>query len=83
MARKKIENLSFEQSLTELEIIVQQLEQGDVSLEEAMALFERGLNLSQTNQSKLKDAEQKISILVNKNGQQAIEDFTVDEHDHS
>lgn len=82
MARKKIENLSFEESLSELESIIQNLEQGDVNLEDAMALFERGLNLSQTSQTKLKDAEQKIQILMNKNGQQQLENFVPDENDH-
>ena len=81
MTSKKIENLSFEQSLTELENIVQTLEQGDVSLEQAMSLFERGLNLSQSNQTKLKDAEQKIQILMNNNGQQSLEEFTPEEQD--
>jgi len=81
MARKKIENMSFEESLSELENIVQNLEQGDVNLEEAMTLFERGLNLSQTSQTKLKDAEQKIQILMNKNGQQQLEDFASNEND--
>ena len=57
MAKKKIENLSFEESLTELENIVQNLEQGELSLEESMTLFERGLNLSQSSQVKLQDTE--------------------------
>jgi exodeoxyribonuclease VII small subunit len=82
MTQKKIENLSFEQSLTELETIVQQLEQGEVSLEEAMSLFERGLNLSQTNQKKLKEAEQKVEILMAKNGQHSLEEFIADEKDN-
>ncbi len=67
MARKKLENLSFEESLNELETIVQNLEQGELSLEESMTLFERGLNLSQLSQTKLQDAEQKIQILLDKN----------------
>jgi exodeoxyribonuclease VII small subunit len=82
MTSKKIENLSFEQSLTELETIVQQLEQGEVSLEEAMSLFERGLNLSQTNQNKLKEAEHKVEILMTKNGQHSLEEFVADEKDN-
>jgi exodeoxyribonuclease VII small subunit len=82
MTQKKIENLSFEQSLSELETIVQQLEQGEVSLEEAMSLFERGLNLSQTNQKKLKEAEQKVEILMAKNGQHNLEEFIADEKDN-
>jgi len=79
MARKKIENLSFEESLVELETIVQNLEQGDLNLEDSMALFERGLHLSQHNQEKLKGAEQQINILLAKNGQTQLEKFTADE----
>ena len=67
MARKKIENLSFEESLAELETIVQNLEQGELSLEDSMSLFERGLHLSQHNQDKLHGAEQQIKILLEKN----------------
>ncbi|MEW6990108.1 exodeoxyribonuclease VII small subunit [Colwelliaceae bacterium 6441] len=80
MARKKIENLSFEDSLNELEQIVQNLEKGELNLEDSMSLFERGLNLSQVSQEKLKDAEQKVQILMNKNGKAELEDFHCDEH---
>jgi exodeoxyribonuclease VII small subunit len=79
MARKKIENLSFEESLVELETIVQNLEQGDLNLEDSMTLFERGLHLSQHNQEKLKCAEQQINILLVKNGQAKLEKFNTDE----
>ncbi|MCJ8320819.1 MAG: exodeoxyribonuclease VII small subunit [Colwellia sp.] len=77
MAKKKLENLSFEESLNELDSIVQNLEQGELSLEESMALFERGLNLSQVSQTKLQDAEQKIKILLDKNGQSQLSDFAL------
>jgi exodeoxyribonuclease VII small subunit len=75
MAKKKIENLSFEESLSELETIVQNLEQGELSLEDSMTLFERGLNLSQASQEKLKNAEQKIQILLTKNGKNQLQSF--------
>jgi exodeoxyribonuclease VII small subunit len=75
MAKKKIENLSFEESLSELETIVQNLEQGALSLEDSMMLFERGLNLSKASQDKLKNAEQKIQILLTKNGRTQLENF--------
>ncbi|MFT6899979.1 MAG: exodeoxyribonuclease VII small subunit [Colwellia sp.] len=75
MAKKKIENLSFEESLSELETIVQNLEQGALSLEDSMMLFERGLNLSKASQDKLKNAEQKIQILLTKNGGTQLENF--------
>ena len=67
MARKKIENLSFEESLDELDTIVQNLEQGDLALEESMAL------------EKLKSAEQQINILLEKNGQSQLSPFNTDE----
>ncbi|HBY84302.1 MAG TPA: exodeoxyribonuclease VII small subunit [Colwellia sp.] len=75
MAKKKLENLSFEESLNELDTIVQSLEQGELSLEESMALFERGLNLSQLSQVKLQAAEQKVQILLEKNGTTELNDF--------
>jgi exodeoxyribonuclease VII small subunit len=79
MARKKIENLSFEDSLNELEDIVQSLEKGELSLEDSMTLFERGLSLSQVSQSKLKEAEQKVQILMDNKGVSKLEDFNYDE----
>lgn len=79
MAKKKLENLTFEESLTELDTIVHQLEQGELSLEDSMSLFERGLNLSQVSQVKLQDAEQKIQVLLNKDGQENLTDFTLSE----
>ncbi len=75
MAKKKIENLSFEESISELEVIVQNLEQGALTLEDSMTLFERGLNLSQASQEKLKNAEQKIQILLDKNGKSQLQAF--------
>lgn len=79
MARKKIANLSFEESLSELENIVHNLEQGDMDLEQSMDLFERGLNLSQHSQDKLQSAEQKVQIMINKNGTDQLANFTLDE----
>jgi len=76
MAKKKLENLSFEEALAELDTIVQQLEQGELSLEDAMRVFERGLSLSQISQTKLQDAEQKIQMLMTKNDQQTLVPFS-------
>lgn len=75
MAKKKLENLTFEESLKELDTIVHNLEQGELSLEESMALFERGLSLSQVSQNKLQTAEQKVKILLEKNGEQQLSNF--------
>ncbi len=75
MAKKKLENLSFEESLSELDTIVQSLERGELSLDESMTLFERGLNLSKLSQKKLQTAEQKVKILLEQNGQAELIDF--------
>jgi exodeoxyribonuclease VII small subunit len=74
MARKKNTHL-FENSITELEKLVEQMEQGDLSLEESLQSFERGIKLTSTCQKSLQDAEQKVQILLNKNGKQTLEPF--------
>jgi len=81
MAKKKLENLTFEESLSELDTIVNNLEQGDLSLEESMTLFERGLSLSQISQSKLQAAEQKVKILLEQNGKQQLSNFDLSAED--
>ncbi len=55
--------IPFEHSLTELETIVGQLEKGDLSLEESLKHYEKGINLAQKCQKILSEAEQKIEIL--------------------
>ena len=59
MAEKKFEN-----ALKELEQIVEQLEDSEVSLDDALKLFERDIKLSQLCSAKLDDAEQKVEQLV-------------------
>lgn len=60
--------LSFESALEELEKVVKQLESGDLPLEEALRLFERGIQLSETCRKQLEDAETRIEILMKKDG---------------
>ncbi|NRD75079.1 exodeoxyribonuclease VII small subunit [Shewanella sp. VB17] len=61
---KKPESLNFEESLCELERIVSELEQGDVSLDDALKQFERGIKLVRSSQGKLEQAQQKVAILM-------------------
>ncbi|MDD5322603.1 MAG: exodeoxyribonuclease VII small subunit [Methylococcales bacterium] len=75
MPKKKSTTL-FEDSLAELEQLVSQLEQGDISLEESLKFFERGVTLTRTCQKALQEAEQKVQILIEKNGTQTLEPFT-------
>jgi exodeoxyribonuclease VII small subunit len=58
----------FEQSLSELEALVQKLEQGDVPLEEALKTFERGVALTRQCQTALRTAQQKVEVLLAPSG---------------
>ena len=75
MVKKSTKTPGFEQSLKELESLVEQMEQGDLSLEDSLSHFERGVQLSRACQTALKEAEQKVEILMQKNGQDEITAF--------
>ena len=62
----------FERSLAELEAIVDKLEAGDLSLDESLKQFERGVQLTRVCQTALKQAEQKVEILMRKSGTSEI-----------
>src|SRR4030088_2656824 len=69
----------FEEALAELEGLVERLERGDLPLDEALKTFERGVELTRHCQSSLKAAQQKVEILLKRNGQTGIEGFSVPE----
>ena len=71
---------SFEEQLTELEQVVEQLERGELSLEESVTLFERGVKLSDACKSQLASAESRIQVLVNprERGPVMVEDLAVE-----
>ncbi len=71
--------VDFEAALRDLESIVARLEQGDLPLEESLAAFERGVILTRTCQTALKEAEQKVEILLKKAGEPVVEEFKPDE----
>jgi exodeoxyribonuclease VII small subunit len=60
----ELENLSFEEAFKELEDTVHRLEEGGLTLDESIALFERGMKLAKHCDQKLDDAELKVSQLV-------------------
>ncbi|MEJ2045672.1 MAG: exodeoxyribonuclease VII small subunit [Reinekea sp.] len=64
---------SFEDNLSALEGIVDQLESGKLSLDEAMKAFEQGIKLTRECQESLVTAEQKVQVLMNKNGEEQLE----------
>lgn len=68
----------FEQSMTELEQLVDRMEQGNLPLEESLKLFERGVILTRSCQKALKDAEQKVHLLLEEHGEPTLKPFTDD-----
>jgi exodeoxyribonuclease VII small subunit len=68
----------FERALAELEATVDALEHGELSLEDALKQFERGVALARDCQAALKQAEQKVEILLQKNATAAPEPFEPD-----
>ncbi len=68
----------FESALKELEALVERMEEGEQPLEEALKDFERGVELFRICQGALKDAEQKVQILLEKSGQAELADFDDD-----
>lgn len=69
----------FEAALAELEALVETMEQGDLSLDESLKQFERGVQLTRSCQQALKDAEQKVQVLLEKNGEEALAPFDSDD----
>jgi exodeoxyribonuclease VII small subunit len=69
---------SFEGSLDELEKVVQELESGDLPLERSLALFEKGMALSEQCRKQLEDAETRVEMLIRKEGKLQPEPFRPD-----
>ncbi len=65
----------FEQSLQQLEGLVEQLEQGDLPIEDALKAFEQGIRLTRDCQSILQQAEQKVQLLTEQDGEIQASDF--------
>lgn len=77
--RKTSKNeLNFEESLNELEGLVERLERGDQSLEASLKDFERGVELTRKCQTDLQDAEQRVEQLIEKSGVEQLIPFNPD-----
>jgi exodeoxyribonuclease VII small subunit len=72
MTKKRATAPGFEQALQELESLVEKMEQGELSLEESLQHFEKGVQLSRACQQALRDAEQKVEVLMQKNAREGI-----------
>ena len=67
------QTFNFEASLKQLEQLVQQLEQGNLSLQQSMQVFEQGIALTRECQQSLDQAEQKVQILMQDNQGEMVE----------
>lgn len=72
---------NLEKSLSDLEALVEELESGDLPLEKAMKKFEDGIKLTRGCQHALKEAEQKVEILLKSAGGEDLDDFVIDDDD--
>ena len=77
--RRKEMSKSFEQQMEMLEKIVEELEKGDLNLDDSVAKFEEGIKISKECNKILEEAEKKITILVNQDGQMKEENFKIEE----
>ncbi len=79
MAKAK-KAIDFEESLDQLEELVEDMENGDLTLEESLKAFEQGIKLTRECQGALSQAEQKVQMLIEENGQLNVVDLN-DEDD--
>mgnify|MGYP001399370691 FL=1 len=68
MTKKDKQDFNFESALKNLEQLVSSMENGELSLEDSLKAFEKGIKLTRECQTALKEAEQKIQILINEEG---------------
>jgi exodeoxyribonuclease VII small subunit len=76
--RSKKSPPTFEQSLDELESLVERMESGELSLDESLAAFERGISLTRSCQEALQAAEKRVEILTARTPDADTEPFTDD-----
>ena len=74
MARKK--TVDFEKALNQLEELVARMEEGELSLEDSLNAFEKGIKLTRECQTALDEAEQKVQLLIEENGELKSTAFT-------
>lgn len=80
MAKKKVKRseISFEKALKDLENTVSQLEEGDLSLDDSLKKYEKGIKLARECRARLEEAKKKIELLINEDGTFSEEPFEED-----
>mgnify|MGYP006058772863 CR=1 FL=1 len=79
MATKKQPLFNFESAIAELNELVEKLERGGLPLEESLKDFEKGVALTRQCQKALREAEQKVQILIEKNGESLLMPYSSEE----
>lgn len=79
MAKESSKEMNFEETIKQLEAIATKLESGDSSLEDSIKLFEEGMDLSKKCTDFLDNAEKRITVLIDDNGQLKENDFKPEE----
>ncbi len=82
MSKRPEKQLNLEESLAEVTELVEKMEQGELTLEQSLAHFERGIHLVKRCQKILEEAEQKVKILIQNNNQEELLVYGED-HDES
>ena len=78
MSKKAETNIDFEKTLAELEILVEKLEKGDLSLDESLSGFKQGMELTKQCQSVLDHAQQTVEQLINPEDEDSLAPFQPD-----
>lgn len=79
MAAKEKKAVDFEQQLKNLEALVESLESGDLSLEDSLKSFEQGIKVARECQTALKQAEQKVEVLMRQGDELVSQPFSEDD----
>lgn len=80
MPRAK-KTIDFEKALDQLETLVEEMENGDLSLEDSLKAFEQGIKLTRECQTALAQAEQKVQMLIAENEELRLVELDEDEDD--
>lgn len=72
---KKLKLPDLETSLVEIHSLIEQMEQGELSLEKSLTHFERGITLIKHAQKILQEAEQKVQLLIKENGEEKLTNY--------
>ncbi|MBS0359693.1 MAG: exodeoxyribonuclease VII small subunit [Proteobacteria bacterium] len=81
MTRKnKAQDINFEEALSELNQVVDTMEKGDLSLEQSLQNFERGVTLVKNCQEALKQAELKVQILMQNDSESELKSYSLEDN---